>query len=130
MHRIKLAHVIEAILIFLTVQFIIKLNNYSQILHLIQEKYSEDSWFNIQMAIEIASEPSYFKYLIKGFLFIVLLVIYPYILFKFNRSIDTIFIVLINLTLLIILLVVFCNPILTSFAVITLSVLIYGSASN
>lgn len=107
----------EFIVMIGTIVFIFKLNSYNKILQDIQNKYDN----KIQQVLQIASEPDYFKYLLGGFIFILLLVLYTVYVFKAKIGNEIFIIALINIILLIILIIVFWNPIITTFAVLLIS---------
>lgn len=107
----------EFLLIITTVVFTIKLNSYNKILSSIQSRYDN----KIQQALEVASHPDYFTYFLLGIIFIALLVWYTVFTFKAKIGNEILIVALINLILLIVLLIVFWNPIVTTFAVLLIS---------
>lgn len=118
----------EGIVVVATLFFIMKLHKYNQVLHEIQKNYDN----NIQKTIQIASEPNYFNYLLGGAFFIAVLVGYTLFIFKSGSSLEGIgwVLSLINICLLIILLVVFWNPVLATFAALLLGGGLFALANS
>ncbi|MDQ0149616.1 hypothetical protein ACFO6R_16095 [Eubacterium multiforme] len=114
MRENKMYFILEGTIIGITIIFIIKLLLYNKILNSIQNGYSNE----LEKAIEVAKEPNYFNYLLAGGG--IILILFSYTIFILRKTfIDKKFIfALINIILGIWLLVVFWNPILTTFAIL------------
>lgn len=109
-----------------TLIFTIKLNSYNEILKSIQCKYDNE----IEQALGIASHPDYFNYFLWGIIFIALLIGYTIFIFKSRIGSEALIIFIINFVLLIVLLIIFWNPILTTFAILLLGGGIFTIANN
>jgi len=114
----KLYFIGQGIIFVATTIFIVFLRRYNRSLAEIQEMYDSP----LLRAWRIMEDPYYLRYLIAGLFFIVLLISFAIKSFKVAIEDTPILLinVLVSLILLIILLVVFWNPILTTLAVIAL----------
>ncbi|WP_368901066.1 hypothetical protein [Oceanobacillus oncorhynchi] len=118
MYESKFYFIIEGIIVIATVIFMFMLRNFNQELAFIQGMYNN----KIESAFAIASTPGYFGYLAMGFFFVFVLVAYSIKCFKLVITLDFRIIIncIINVILLIRLLVIFSNPVLTTFATLLL----------
>lgn len=105
--------IVDGLLIIIVSAFTAMLHLYNQKLYEIQLLYEN----SLSQTFAIVQEPDYFYYLIAGFVFIVLLIGAPVFCRKSRCNLLSICIIIfINLIMLIILLVVFWNPVLATFA--------------
>ena len=103
----------DGLLLLIVSVFTVMLHVYNQKLHEIQMLYENP----ISQAFAIAAEPYYYYYLIAGFVFIILLIGTPVFCKKKSCNLLSLCIIIfINLIMLIILLIVFWNPVLAAFA--------------
>lgn len=105
----------EIFIAVITIIYIYYLSKYKLILIEIQQYHVG----KLDQAFAVAQEPSYFNYFFGGILLIIVLVGFSFVHIKCGKTLlNKLIISLINLLLLIVLIYVFWNPILTSFAVI------------
>lgn len=116
----------EGIVVLLVGIFTFKLYKYNQILHEIQERFPN----MIQQTIEIAQETNYINYLSGGFFFVFILIGYTVLVFKARLGMSGLVILCINFVLLVVLLIIFWNPVLATFACLLLGGGIAIIASN
>lgn len=121
----KVYWICEVIIGIGTLCFILKLNSYNKILQEIQERHSNE----IIKALEVAKEPLYFHYLLGGGLIIAILIGYTMFVLK-KIKVESIFIIIINIILLIIFFEVYWNPILATFAVLLIIAGFFGVVNS
>lgn len=116
----------EVLVVGITIWFICRLKDYNQVLYNIQERYPS----KIQQTFEIAAEPNYFNFLLGGGFFILLLVLFTFFILKMKIEINGVIFLFVNFILLLVLLVTFWNPILTTFAMLLIGGTVFVMAGS
>lgn len=96
--------------------FTIFLSRYNKVLYEIQSNYSS----KIEQSWHIVGEPRFFRYLIGGALFALVLVLISLWDYRsrYELGVATLFVIVVNIAVLIALIVVYSNPVFTAFVVV------------